>query len=176
MGLKEPAIHFEHANNWAFAHEFREDFFGDETAGSIVSVDSVDFPADANEIIEFAEKILSRRQPIVDRLSKYPTLNDHGFFLLICRIYKHSARGKGLTQKQMKKLLIQFSRNAFEERTALKKIDLAEEVHVFERKKNPTDQRSKLYFLHPDFVELISETFRGMIFDARQVSEPHSNG
>ncbi len=123
------------------------------------------YPENAPEIIDFLARVLRRRQGIVDRLKEYPELNDHGFFMVICKLYRDTYLGIGHSSNRISHLIEIFSTARISRATAVRTLQKANEVKVFMSKSDPRDKRKQLYFLHPEMIELCSEAFGGMIDD-----------
>lgn len=123
------------------------------------------YPSNAPEIIGFLAKVLRRRQKIVERLVKYPELNDHGFFMVICKLYRDTYLGIGHSNHRVSQIIEIFSTSEISRATAARILQKANEVHVFISENDPQDKRRQLYYLHPEMIEICSEAFGGMISD-----------
>lgn len=158
-------------SDWRYEREFEEDAMDGDTTQNSEARPASDlqntYPENAAEIADFLKKVLVRRQPIVERLSQHPELNDHGFFLLICKMYRDTFRGVGLTKTRLLNLMVTFSRHQIAHSTAEKKIKKASDVGVFDRRPDAKDARRTLYFLNKEMIAVCSEAFSGMLEDAR---------
>ena len=125
------------------------------------------YPHNADEITTFLTNVLKRRQSIVERLSKHPELNDHGFFMVICKMYIDSYHGIGHTNSRITHLIELFASSEISRGTAARKLRKANELNVFVTESDSQDSRKQRYYLHPEMIELCSEAFGGMIEDIR---------
>jgi hypothetical protein len=123
------------------------------------------YPENAPQIMEFLANILRRRQPIVERLRKHPELNDHGFFMVICKLYMDTYHGVGYTNSAITRLIETFATADISHGTAARKLQKAYEVGVFEKDSDKDDSRKQRYYLHPDMIRMCTEAFGGMIDD-----------
>ncbi|MEO9517480.1 MAG: hypothetical protein ABJH45_21735 [Paracoccaceae bacterium] len=129
-----------------------------------------EYPEDVDEIVQFLVNSLSRRQAIVEKLGKHPDLNDHGFFLVICKMYIDTYKGHGYPGSRLAQLIERCSRKAISRPTVMRKIEKAKTANVFEWETSDVDGRSVRYYLHRDFIKICSEMFGGMIQDVRAPS------
>lgn len=123
------------------------------------------YPANAPDIMEFLTNVLRRRQPIVERLSKFPELNEHGFFMVICKMYMDTYQGVGYTNNAITRLIETFATADISHGTAARKLQKANEVEVFVTDRDKNDSRKQRYYLHPEMIRMCTEAFGGMIED-----------
>lgn len=125
------------------------------------------YPPNTGEVIAFLRNILQRRQAIVDYLSNYPELNDHGFFMVICKVYMDTYRGVGHTNDRITQLIQVFSTSDISRATAARTLHKATKAGVFTINRDPNDRRKQRYYLHKDMITLCSDAFAGMLEDAK---------
>lgn len=156
-------------SGWRFGNLFSRGISDDEKKAAVTS-DALSelqgiYPDNAQEIIDFLAKILRRRQPIVEHLSKYPELNDHGFFMIICKMYRDTYHGIGQTNDRITHLIAMFSTTDISRATAARTLQKANEVNVFVTYRDKKDRRKQRYYLHAEMIQLCSDAFGGMIED-----------
>lgn len=161
----------EQQTGWGrFAGFFRKRITEEEqeTAARLDRPDELSqpYPDDADEIIEFLVCALRRRQAIVEKLSKYPELNDHGFFMVICKLYRDTYHGIGLTNNRITALIEAFSTARITRATAARKLQKANEVGLFVSRR---DGKFTRYFLHPEMIKICTEAFGGMMKDVEAI-------
>lgn len=125
------------------------------------------YPENTGEILDFLAKTLRRRQRIVERLSMHPELNSHGFFMVICKVYRDTYHGMGLTNERLAQLIQVFSTPEISRTTAARILQKANEAEVFVSESDAKDKRRQRYYLHPDMISICSDVFGGMLSDAR---------
>lgn len=154
---------------WRFADFFRFGRQPDEQLKPSPLVDDLksNYPDNAKEIISFMTNVIRRRESIVERLKKYPELNDHGFFMVMCLMYLDTYKGIGHTSSRLTHLIEIFSTSEISIGTAARKLQKANEVSVFISDRDAIDSRKQRYYLHPEMITIFSETFGGMIDDVK---------
>ena len=89
--------------DWQFAKFFRRHHAPDErktvdnTVLDLVSL----YPNNAQHVITFVPSLLKAQQPIFDYIEGYPDLTDHGFFLVICKVYFDTYHRIGHTSSEL---------------------------------------------------------------------------
>ena len=155
--------------SWRFANLFTRQVSVEEQGSAVETDDLSDlqaaYPDNALEIIDFLATALRHRQPIVKYLSDYPDLNDHGFFMVICKLYRDTYRGIGHTPDSMINLIKMFSTTKISGSTATRVLQNGNKAKVFERIRDKEDARNKRYYLRREMIDLCSEAFGSMIED-----------
>jgi hypothetical protein len=141
----------------------------DVEASNLAPTLKLKYPKTANQIIEFISVVLREREAIVDRLQKYPDLNDHGFFMVICLMYIHTYKGIGYTRSALLSHIMNFSTTPITMDTAAKKLQRANEVDVFVYDKDRKDGRQQRYYLHPEMIDICSSMFEKMLNGAQSI-------
>jgi len=161
---------------WRFAHLFRRNVSDEEQESASPSdahLDLIkDYPDNALEIIDFLAQVLRRRQPIVEHLEKYPELNDHGFFMVICKLYRDTYHGVGHTNDRITGLIAMFSTTDISRATAARILKKANTAEVFTSIRDSGDKRKQRYYLHSKMIRLCSESFGGMFEDVISATTP----
>lgn len=164
----ESSMEFDHSRRWRFADLFRRGASDaekkDATSDLVADLKDV-YPPDALEIIDFLGNVLRRRQPIVEYLSQYPELNDHGFFMVICKMYRDTYHGIGHTNDRVTNLIAMFSTSDISRATAARTLQKATKAKVLVARQDKKDRRKQRYYLHRDMIAICSEAFGGMVHD-----------
>ncbi|MEM8539411.1 MAG: hypothetical protein AAGF25_00515 [Pseudomonadota bacterium] len=158
----------EKSSIWRFTDLFKRgatDAEKKDAAVDLVADLKAVYPKEALVIIDFLGNVLRRRQPIVEYLNRYPELNDHGFFMVICKMYRDTYHGIGHTNDRVTNLIAMFSTSDVSRATAARTLQKATKAKVLVARRDEKDRRKQRYYLHEDMIALCSNAFGGMIDD-----------
>jgi hypothetical protein len=172
--MTDAAFDVDNYGGWSFSDLFRIRRAESEiiSVKKELSSDLIEaYPENAFEIIEFIGNALRRRQPIVEYLKDFPELNNHGFFMVMCKMYRDTYHGIGHTHDRTANLIIMFSSADISHSTASRTLQKAVAANVFTTRKDDKDKRKLRYYLHGNMIKLLSHAFGGMIDDINHSRE-----